>query len=192
MGGFSLFVLEIFHFACLIKFSITLSLPNPDPIFAFTMKMTSFDVAIIEDDSSCEDDTIVCRRQQVTRRTRGRSVHSRSSPNDANEFFRFPCSPSEFVHQRKRFLIFTRILIIYLSKTKSPSECNKVKQVVRDCARTYRTGHPSRETEGAFLMLMYSQLRIVVDEESWSKSLSYLRRMLFDHRCRRSAGRRVV
>ncbi|KAL7555911.1 hypothetical protein ACA910_017362 [Epithemia clementina (nom. ined.)] len=160
-------------------------------------------VAIIDDgDDDDDDDTApteeisaeLRNNQQKNPRTliRRRRVNILSYPTqeEASDFFVFPCSTRELVEQKKKFLIFLRILLKYLLRTDQERHAS-VKAVLKDFAASFagRSDPFTVPTQKCTLLGMYHQVKNLVTETQWNYSFHVLCTFLTQCRCRaRSAG----
>ena len=138
----------------------------------------SMGVAIIDDDTT-----------SATRKAGRRSRAATISGTQDNDFFFFPCSTNELVEQKKKFLIFLRILLKYLQR-RDRARHAEVKAVLREFAnfmsrRSSLSPH-SRQNEGCSLLKMYSLVKSLVSETQWNDALVVLRMFLIQRRCRAS------
>lgn len=76
--------------------------------------------------------------------------------------------------QKKRFLLFTRVLIKYL-ETRDPAVNAQVKAIVRDCVERNRRRDPGYESVTA---AMKSRMKRVVSERYWNRAENYLYELL--------------
>lgn len=108
-----------------------------------------------------------------------------TTPVTENEFFSFPCAAAQLQIQKKRFLVFLRILLKYLEVHDNTS-CQKVKGVLRAFAallhrqqeESNRSSYDS-QNEATFLLELYTQVKSCVKNDAdWQVSYSCLYKFL--------------
>eukprot|EP00527_Entomoneis_sp_CCMP2396_P007197 CAMPEP_0198146138 /NCGR_PEP_ID=MMETSP1443-20131203/27625_1 /TAXON_ID=186043 /ORGANISM="Entomoneis sp., Strain CCMP2396" /LENGTH=151 /DNA_ID=CAMNT_0043809989 /DNA_START=64 /DNA_END=519 /DNA_ORIENTATION=+ len=136
---------------------------------------------LIEDDSSC------CRssNQACSHRARHNTSRSSSSSKQIPNFFKFPCNPQDMRIQKRKFLVFVRVLVGYLDR-KDPSLCQRVHSAVRDCSKRNRRREPGYES---CVISIHGRLREMVTYHHWMRAGEYLRAFI---RRQRGAQLRVV
>eukprot|EP00523_Entomoneis_sp_CCMP467_P003553 CAMPEP_0168741910 /NCGR_PEP_ID=MMETSP0724-20121128/12767_1 /TAXON_ID=265536 /ORGANISM="Amphiprora sp., Strain CCMP467" /LENGTH=177 /DNA_ID=CAMNT_0008789449 /DNA_START=73 /DNA_END=606 /DNA_ORIENTATION=+ len=106
------------------------------------------------------------------------SLPSPTTPNHANHcndgFFDLPCSPQELKRQKRKFVVFARILVEHLQRV-NPALCERCRDVMRDCSRRTRRREPGYES---CVLSVRARLQPIVPRHHWQEAGRYLKRFL--------------
>ena len=155
--------------------------PHP-PIDIMTHQVLAQQPILIEDDASSWNATA---RNSSSMSSSCACPESKSSPPQIPHFFKFPCNPRELKIQKRKFMVFIRVLVGYLGQ-KDPALCQRVHTVVRDCSRRNRRREPGYES---CVISIHRRLRETVSYHHWTRAENYLRYFVHRHR---AAARLVV